>query len=318
MHRLLGLRSRLMAIVLVSCLVIAICQFRGQAEERAKVNPETEIKITNIERLNTEDDEDCPALAPTNLAMYFVRKREGKPSEIMVAVRRSVTQPFLEARPIEELNGSSDRSNPFPMPREADGSEYIFFSMKGEANNLDVYFTRRLRPTEAYQWIAKAPVHQICTEEDEADPWVSPDSREMYFSRRTKEGWRLVHARGTAPRSFEKVQVLEFPVGFRHPWPSRDGLTLYLQGPAGEEQPSDGAKETRWGLYVAKRPTRTAPWGMPKPITVLNHSEGKIGTCSPSLSTDGRFLYFASDRPGGKGGLDLYYVLVNDLKQAGF
>lgn len=312
------MRRQGFAAALLTLAVMGMSLWLADSEGGNYAQPATEIRITNIERLNSADDEDCPALAPSNLALFFVRKREGKPAEIMVSVRRTVSQPFAEARPVEELNGPSDRSNPFPMPREADGSEYIFFSMKGEANNLDVYFTRRLRPTEPYQWIAKAPVHQVCTEEDEADAWVSPDSREMYFSRRTKEGWRIGHARGTAPRSFEQVQLLDFPVGFRHPWLSRDGLTMYLQGPLDGERNEDEGRYSRWGLYVARRPSRSAAWGMPKPISVLNHPEGKVGTCSPALSGDGRFLYFASDRPGGKGGLDLYYVLVNDLKQAGY
>ena len=35
---------------------------------------------------------------------------------------------------------------------------------------------------------------------------------------------------------------------------------------------------------------------------------------SPSLSRDGTMLYFASDRPGGKGALDLYVVRTAELK----
>ena len=39
------------------------------------------------------------------------------------------------------------------------------------------------------------------------------------------------------------------------------------------------------------------------------------GDRSPCLSRDGLTLYFASDRDGGKGGLDLYSVAVADLKK---
>lgn len=292
--------------------------FLGLAAVGPADEPAEGVKIHNIERLNTADDEDYPCVAPNNLMMVFVRKKENRPTEIFAAVRRTVSQPFANPVPVEELNSGSDSSSPFPMPREPDGSEYIFFSTKGEANNLDIYFTRRLRPTEPYQRIAKAPVHQVCTEEDESDPWVSADSREMYFSRRTKDGWRIGYARGSAPRSFENVQLLSIPPGFRRPWLSRDGLTMYLQGPvmAGDSRPTEA--DAPAGLYVAKRASRNGPWGEPKPLAVLNHPQSKIGSCSPSLSPDGRFLYFASDRPGGKGGLDLYYVLVSDLKAAGY
>jgi hypothetical protein len=46
----------------------------------------------------------------------------------------------------------------------------------------------------------------------------------------------------------------------------------------------------------------------------LNNADGKRGDMSPCLNSDGTRLYFASDRPGGKGGLDLWSVLTKELK----
>ena len=37
----------------------------------------------------------------------------------------------------------------------------------------------------------------------------------------------------------------------------------------------------------------------------------------PTISSDGKILYFSSDRPGGYGGMDLYYVNIEDDKIAG-
>lgn len=42
----------------------------------------------------------------------------------------------------------------------------------------------------------------------------------------------------------------------------------------------------------------------------LNSSEYSVG--HPSISADGKFLYFASDMPGGFGGADIYRVALND------
>jgi hypothetical protein len=131
----------------------------------------------------------------------------------------------------------------------------------------------------------------------------------MYFSRKTKEGWRIGHARGDAPRSFENVTLLDFPPGFSHATVSKDGMLMILQGPI---------EEKKLGLFASKRSGRSAPWGKPQPIVGLNSKLSTKGDCTPSLSADGMFLYFASDRPGGKGGLDLYFVSTSELKKAGF
>ena len=51
------------------------------------------------------------------------------------------------------------------------------------------------------------------------------------------------------------------------------------------------------------------------PLDALNHPEGKTGDVAPCLSRDGGFLFFASDRPGGKGGLDLWVISTLELNK---
>ena len=36
----------------------------------------------------------------------------------------------------------------------------------------------------------------------------------------------------------------------------------------------------------------------------------------PSISADGRHLYFASNRPGGQGGIDIYVTHKHTIKKA--
>ena len=44
----------------------------------------------------------------------------------------------------------------------------------------------------------------------------------------------------------------------------------------------------------------------------LPFNSKKFSTCHPTLSKDGKTLYFASDRPGGYGGMDIYKSILKD------
>lgn len=53
---------------------------------------------------------------------------------------------------------------------------------------------------------------------------------------------------------------------------------------------------------------------MPK---ILELNFDGYSSIHPTISSDGKILYFSSDRPGGYGGMDLYYVNIEDDKIAG-
>lgn len=56
-------------------------------------------------------------------------------------------------------------------------------------------------------------------------------------------------------------------------------------------------------IYVAKRANVNAAWGAPALIAEVSSASFETG---PQITSDGLALYFASDRPGGLGGLDIY------------
>ncbi|PKP08008.1 MAG: hypothetical protein CVU09_17575 [Bacteroidetes bacterium HGW-Bacteroidetes-4] len=60
------------------------------------------------------------------------------------------------------------------------------------------------------------------------------------------------------------------------------------------------------GIYISE--FKNGRWTTPQ---VFAHSDKRYNYFSPALSSDGKKLYFASDKPGGYGGTDLYYCEWN-------
>jgi Tol biopolymer transport system component len=78
------------------------------------------------------------------------------------------------------------------------------------------------------------------------------------------------------------------------PWVAPDELTLYFTS-----QRSSLTDD----LWRATRNARSDPFGMPVAVTELNSTGNDSGLYS---TPDGKVVYFASDRSGGGGGVDIY------------
>ncbi len=92
---------------------------------------------------------------------------------------------------------------------------------------------------------------------------------------------------------------------------STDGNTIYFSSDSFRENSfeKDKVNKLKLGknnLYKATKSGDT--WGNIKPLP-FNSKE--YSTSNPSLSRDGKTLYFSSDMPGSKGGVDVWKVSVN-------
>ncbi len=83
-----------------------------------------------------------------------------------------------------------------------------------------------------------------------------------------------------------------------NPFLSKDGLSLYFtcnNCPGGYGG---------YDIWVIQRTSVDAPWGTPQNLgPTINSASSEVG---PALSVDGHRLYFASNRPGGLGGNDIW------------
>ena len=253
---------------------------------------------TNLGKVNTKADEDDPFLLNNQVLLYT--SNGGGKYDILVSQRQGGgSKTWPAGRPYPGLNRKDcELRSPFVHG----GKLYFATNRVPDAKLKDLKnFDILVKSGERAPLILPG----ISEKEDELHPWITSAGREFYFSRMTEDGWVLLVARGPNPGPIGDPVKVGFKVNFHHATLSSSGLTMYLQGPL----PKD-----RTGLYRSKRAKVGAPWTKPEPLTMLNHPEGERGDMSPCLSSDGQRLYFASDRPGGMGGLDLWVVETAQLK----
>jgi outer membrane protein OmpA-like peptidoglycan-associated protein/tetratricopeptide (TPR) repeat protein len=93
---------------------------------------------------------------------------------------------------------------------------------------------------------------------------------------------------------------------------SADGNTAYFASESFKEKESEKDKKANAKfsqVYIFKATKTGDKWGN---ITSLQFNDKTYSSSNPSLSRDGKTLYFSSDRPGSLGGVDIWKVAIND------
>lgn len=154
----------------------------------------------------------------------------------------------------------------------------------------------------------------ICTERDEYLPIISADNNMILYTR------KLPYARKDDFFKTDKEIELfsyskrssttgEFTKGRRMPYPfnkngSEGGVTMSIDNKhlffttCREEGGPQANCDIYYSDYIR------GEWTSPEKVEGIN--DPVYWDSQPSLASDGRTLYFSSDRPGGRGGSDLY------------
>jgi hypothetical protein len=255
-----------------------------------------EIKVTNLEKVNTEADETDPFLTPDGLTLLYATNAKGT-FDIFAAKRATSTGTFGAGTLYYGEKDADERGPCF-------FNQYLYFSTNlvpdeklKDAKNFDIYRkVDKVRPN---------PMPQVNTPEDEMRVFITPAGKELYFSRKTKEGWILMMTTGPSAGGIKEPKEVGFPAGFHGASLAPNGLTMYLEGEL----------EGKSAIFRSKREKVGGSWSMPTLVKSLVHAESKRGDSAPFVASGGTRLIFASDRPGGKGGLDLWSVAIADLKE---
>ncbi len=165
------------------------------------------------------------------------------------------------------------------------------------------------------------PVQNISTSDDEYLGTLSPDGSFFYFTRRKYITSSNPFANGGEYKEFFSIAEKSgknFNIGDNLPYPFNksegegsptinltNDLLIFTQRHTVNLQNS---QYPNYDLYFSE--FKDGEWTEPKPIP------GKINRkdsweSQPSLSSDGKMLFFASDRPGGFGGSDIWFSQRN-------
>jgi outer membrane protein OmpA-like peptidoglycan-associated protein/tetratricopeptide (TPR) repeat protein len=93
---------------------------------------------------------------------------------------------------------------------------------------------------------------------------------------------------------------------------SGDGSTIYFASESFKEKENEKVKELKSKfsqVYLFKATKTGTTWGK---ITPLPFNSKEYSCANPSLSNDGKTLYFSSNMPNGLGGTDIWKVAVNE------
>lgn len=213
------------------------------------------------------------------------------------------------------LNSDSKDGDAWETP---DGLELYFFSSREGGIGLDDLWVSRRKSRDA-AWEEPTNLGEpVNTQLFEWGPSLSPDGLALYFASNRQGGcggYDLWYSKRdskdspwTGPANFGSPPNDQFDVD--KPSVASDGLELIFSD--GNAPPYRPGGYGRADLWVSSRASPSGPWSAPKnlgPIVNTEHAE-----YSSFLSPDGLTLFFASDRPGGMGGMDIW-VTTRDRRE---
>jgi Tol biopolymer transport system component len=245
------------------------------------------------------------------LSLYFVSDRPGGAGglDLYVAQRETVDSPWGAPANMTSINTAGAD---FAPNLSIDGHLLFFASNRPGGHGLnDIWLARRANPNDDFGWGAPVNVGDgvNTTDADQAPLYLQnaeDGAQNLYFNRGVNtlnqaDIYRAAITRNGEVRGVpEKVDVLNVAgANDAAPTLSHDGKEIFFWS----SRSTTGAMGGQ-DIWTSTRKNVHEEWSTPVNVgTPINTSSNDL---TPSLSFDGASLLIASNRPGGKGGTDLY------------
>ncbi|HEY3027865.1 MAG TPA: hypothetical protein VGJ55_17080 [Pyrinomonadaceae bacterium] len=268
--------------------------------------------------INSAFSDQGPAISKNGLSLYFTSNRPGGLGgfDMYVSQRASIDDAW--GSPVNlgpTVNTTFDEGNPAFSRDE----HLMFFQSKrpGGLGGIDLWVSQREHTHDDFDW--QLPVNLgpgVNSAADDNGPSYFDNQEDgapqLYFGSSRPGGLGAADiylSEQTADGSFGPailVTELSSPMNENRPSIRHDGLEIFFQS---NRTGSIGGSSDLW---VATRDSTLDAWSTPVNLGAT------INTIfveqNAYLSSDGKTLFFSSDRPGGFGGLDLYMITRTKLR----
>lgn len=272
--------------------------------------------------VNSEFNDEGPAISKDGRSLYFGSNRPGGVGslDLWVSQRNSVRDPWGSPRNLGPTVNTAGIEN---VPAFSPDGHWMFFNSDraGGSGLIDLWVSYRRNKRDDFGW--EEPVNlgpQVNSaapdagaaffdgrrhDDDDGDDLLffgsnrpgGPGMGDLYVSSRNSDG------------SFGPPQILpELSSPFLEQRPSirRNGREIFFVS----NRPGGAGGSDLW---VATRETLYQVWATPENLgPVVN---GPFNDFTPYIAERGRALYFASNRPGGPGGTDLYVTMREKFRK---
>lgn len=292
---------------LIALLVLLACFGRNAFADFTFSEP------TNLgSSVNTSSRDGLACTSADGLSLFFASQRSGGYGswDLYIATRATIEDPWEE--PVNlgpTVNSSSWELGPDIL----DDSLTLFLQSnrpEGQGSQ-DLWVTTRSSITDP--WAAPVNLGSLVNSSgDEVGPSSSPDGSTLFFSSNRPGGYGgddlYIATRPTPSDAWDTVENLGSTVNTvstdRAPSISSDGRMLFFHS-------NRSGGHGSYDLYVTMRSNVTNSWNPPKNLgSTVNSSVEDVG---PSISDDGKTLFFMSTRSGGFGNFDAWQVSIEPI-----